>query len=87
VTRSFKSKEAGQRWVVEQERLVELGRDMMEVSAITSHKTLDMLKRYTQRAEQIALKMERMALQSADNAPLEVQLAAVLKELRLLRQM
>lgn len=61
---------------------------MMEVSAITGHKTLDMLKRYTQlRAEQIALKMERLALQSADNAPLEVQLAAVLKELRLLRQM
>ena len=69
-------------------RLFELGLDMMEVSAITGHKTLDMLKRYTQlRAEQIALKMERLALQSADNAPLEVQLAAVLKELRLLRQM
>tara|TARA_R110000822_G_scaffold244860_11_gene373579 strand:- start:23560 stop:23745 length:186 start_codon:yes stop_codon:yes gene_type:complete len=61
---------------------------MMEVSAITGHKTLDMLKRYTQlRAEQIALKMEPLALQSADNAPLEVQLAAALKELRLLRQM
>lgn len=69
-------------------RRFELGLDMMEVSAITGHKTLDMLKRYTQlRAEQIALKMERLALQSADNAPLEVQLAAVLKELRLLRQM
>lgn len=61
---------------------------MMEVSAITGHKTLDMLKRYTQlRAEQIAIKMDRLALQSADNAPLEVQLAAMLKELRLLRQM
>ncbi|MFC4250551.1 integrase [Sinimarinibacterium flocculans] len=69
-------------------RLFELGLDMMEVSAITGHKTLDMLKRYTQlRAEQIALKMDRLALQSADNASLEVQLAAVLKELRLLRQM
>ncbi|MDT0499073.1 tyrosine-type recombinase/integrase [Algiphilus sp. W345] len=28
-------------------RLFELGLDMMEVSAITGHKTLDMLKRYT----------------------------------------
>lgn len=69
-------------------RLFELGLDMMEVSAITGHKTLDMLKRYTQlRAEQIASKMDRLALLEADNATLDVQLAAILNELRLLRQM
>lgn len=69
-------------------RLFELGLDMMEVSAITGHKTLDMLKRYTQlRAEQIAAKMDRLALQAADSASLDVQIAAILKELRLLRQM
>ncbi len=61
---------------------------MTEVGAITGHKTLNILRRYTRlRADQISPKMERLALQSADNAPLEVQLAAVLKELRLLRQM
>jgi len=69
-------------------RLFELGLDMMEVSAITGHKTLDMLKRYTQlRAEQIAAKMDRLALQTADSASLDVQIAAIFKELRLLRQM
>ena len=31
VTRSFKSKEAGQRWVSEQERLAELGADFAGV--------------------------------------------------------
>ncbi|MCK5770061.1 site-specific integrase [Algiphilus sp.] len=67
-------------------RLFELGLNMMEVSAITGHKTLDMLKRYTQlRAEQIGKRMETLLAPESSDAAVEVQLAAILKELEYLR--
>ncbi len=69
-------------------RLFELGLNMMEVSTITGHKTLDMLRRYTQlRAEQIGMRMETLVAQTAGtSAPLEIQLAAIREELALLRK-
>ncbi len=68
-------------------RLFELGLSMMEVAAITGHKTLDMLKRYTQlRAEQIAKRMDLLAKSASQQGDLAVQITALLQEVQMLRR-
>ncbi|MDB5967883.1 MAG: Tyrosine recombinase XerC [Hydrocarboniphaga sp.] len=68
-------------------RLFELGLSMMEVAAITGHKTLDMLKRYTQlRAEQIAKRMDVLTQAATQQGDLGVQITALLQEVQMLRR-
>jgi hypothetical protein len=60
-------------------RILDAGKHaVLEASATTGHKTLNMLKRYTPRqAEQLGNGMEMLLAPSSSNATLEMLLAAI----------